>query len=96
MITSTATLRVRPGREAEFERLLLELVGNVRRHEPGCTLFHFVRAQSDPRTYLVIELYADRAAYQRHKETAYLKQTIPVMMTYLAADPELADYDLVE
>jgi quinol monooxygenase YgiN len=95
MITCTATLRVSPGKEAEFEKLLLELVANVHEHEPGCTLFHFVRSQSDPRTYLVIELYSDREAYDRHHGTDYLERTIPVMMTYLASDPELEEYDPV-
>lgn len=95
MITCTAKLRVLAGEEERFERLLLDLVENVHRHEPGCTLFHFVRSQSDPRTYLVIELYADREAYEHHKRAEYLERTIPVMMTYLASDPELEDYDQV-
>ncbi len=95
MITCTATLRVRAGDEERFERLLLELVDDVRRHEPGCTLFHFVRSQREPRTYLVIEIYADRAAFDFHHGTDYLARTIPEMKTYLASDPELEDYDLV-
>lgn len=96
MITCTATLRVREGHEADFEELLKKLTRSVRQNEPGCKLFYFVRAQSDPRTYLVIELYEDQEAYDFHHGTDYLQATIPVMMNYLASDPELENYDLVE
>jgi quinol monooxygenase YgiN len=96
LITCTTILKPREDKEEPFERLLKELVRNVRQHEPGTTLFQLVRSQSAPRTYLVIEQYADKDALAAHSKTEYLKATVPEMLTYLEEPPQLDSFDPVE
>ena len=92
MITATAIQRVRQGKEAELVGLMRALTDQVKAHEPGCTIFLYVRSSDRPRTYLVIEQYADRKAFDAHHATAYLKAFIPKMMACLEAPPEVETY----
>lgn len=96
MITCTTILRPREDSREPFERLLKQLVRNVREHEPGTTLFQLVRSQNAPRTYLVIEQYRDKDALAVHSRTDYLKATVPEMLTYLEEEPKLDSFDPVE
>ena len=95
MITCTTVLKVKEDSREPFERLLKELVRNVREHEPGTTLFQLVSSKTSPRTYLVIEQYADDAALAFHSGTDYLKTTVPEMLTYLEEKPQLDSFDPV-
>jgi quinol monooxygenase YgiN len=96
VITCTTILKPREDSREPFERLLKTLVRNVREHEPGTTLFQLVRSQNVPRTYLVIEQYADKDALAFHSRTDYLKATVPEMLTYLEEAPKLDSFDPVE
>lgn len=96
MITCTAKQHVKPGKEAELERLMKALVADVRAHEPDCTIFEFVRSQSEPGVYLVVEQYADEAAFARHRQTEYLQRTIPAMLECLATPPDLESFESVD
>lgn len=96
MVTCTALQKVREGKEADLTRLMQELTENVRAHEPGCTLFLWVRSKTAPRAYLVIEQYVDDRAWEFHRDTDYLKAVIPHLMTCLERDPELAMFEAVE
>lgn len=96
MITCTTILRPREDSREPFERLLKQLVRNVREHEPDTTLFELVRSQNAPRTYLVLEQYRDEDALAFHSRSDYLKATVPEMLTYLEEEPKLDSFDLVE
>jgi len=95
MITCTAVQHVKPGREAEVERLMQALVHDVRAHEPGCSIFEFVRSQTEPGTYLVIEQYADEETFARHRQTEYLQRMLPRLLDCLETAPDLATYESV-
>jgi len=95
MITCTAIQHVKPGREAEVERLMLALVDDVRANEPGCSIFEFVRSKTESGTYLVIEQYADEETFARHRQTEYLLRTLPQLLDCLESPPELATYESV-
>jgi len=92
VITATAIQRVRQGKEAELIRLMKDLTDEVKANEPGCTIFTYVRSTDKPRTYLVIEQYADQKAFDAHHATAYLKAFIPKMMACLEGPPEVETY----
>jgi quinol monooxygenase YgiN len=84
---------VREGKEAALVALMKDLTAKVRANEPGCTLFVYVRSTDKPRTYLVIEQYADQRAFDAHHATDYLRDFIPQMMECLEAAPDVATYD---
>jgi quinol monooxygenase YgiN len=74
MLGIVATLKVKPGMEAEFEALAKQLVERVRADEPGCTFYALYRAETAG-TYVFIERYADDAAFAAHRKTPHM-QTI--------------------
>ena len=92
MITVTAVQKVRPGREAELDRLMRRLAEDVQRHEPGCLRFDYVRAEGDGLTRLVYEQYRDRVAFEYHKTTPYLREFIPGLLECLQQPPEVTTY----
>ncbi|MFJ5230903.1 putative quinol monooxygenase [Kitasatospora sp. NPDC088391] len=95
MITCTTVLDVAEGREAEFEELLTDLVLEVRANEPGTPFFELVRSRTAPRRYLVVEQYADEAAFAAHARTDYLARFVPRMLPLLTGDPVIDSYDPV-
>jgi quinol monooxygenase YgiN len=67
-----ATLNVKTGLEAEFERLAGELVQKVIGTEPGCQYFALFRGESAG-VYHFVERYADSAALDFHRATVHSK-----------------------
>lgn len=63
-------VRVKPGREADFERATL---ANARASlaEPGVADFDVLRRQDDPSRFLLVEVYRTPEAALAHKETAH-------------------------
>ena len=73
MISVVATLKIRPGKEQEFEQVASELVAKVNANEPGCLLYALHRG-NDPQTYVFLERYADEAATEAHRASAHFKE----------------------
>ncbi|MCX8252941.1 hypothetical protein RHAL1_02032 [Beijerinckiaceae bacterium RH AL1] len=90
MITVVATQIVRPGKEAALQELMVDLTAKVKAAEPGCVTFDWVRDTADPHRALVIEQYADEAAYRHHIGTPYLAAFLPRLSACLAAEPTVA------
>jgi quinol monooxygenase YgiN len=88
MLAIIATLNVKPGMEAEFEAVALELVAKVNALEPGCTLYTLSRG-SAPQSYVFMERYVDQAALDAHRITAHFKELGARMGAFLAGRPEV-------
>jgi quinol monooxygenase YgiN len=66
--------RVRPGKNADFEKAVSEMMAGVRAKEPGnvyCDLLHLA---GDSQTYVIMERYRDAAASKAHVESQYIKK----------------------
>ena len=66
--------KVKPGKNADFEKAIKEMMIGVRAKEPGnlyCDLFHLPQ---DLQAYAIIERYRDAAASKEHAESAYIKK----------------------
>jgi quinol monooxygenase YgiN len=66
--------KVMPGKNAEFEKAISEMMVGVRTKEPGnvyCDLFH---VPQDLQTYVIIERYKNIEASKAHGESAYIKK----------------------
>jgi quinol monooxygenase YgiN len=72
MLGVVATVKVKPGMEAQFEAVAKELVAKVNASEPGCKLYVLHRAEA-PGTYVFMERYVDQAAVDAHRATDYFK-----------------------
>lgn len=70
MIVRIITVKVKPGREADFEAATLSNhEGSIA--EPGVLRFDVLRDENKPSTYYLYEAYRDEAATAAHKQTAH-------------------------
>ena len=65
MITILATYVVTPGSEEDVAELLRAYIPMVLT-EPGCISFNAYRGADNPRRFVLVEQYADRAAVDAH------------------------------
>lgn len=92
MITVTAVQKVKPGKEAELDRLMTRLAADIEANEPGCLRFDYVKSDNDPSRRLVYEQYRDAIAFEYHKTTPYLRDFIPALLECLEQPPEVTTY----
>jgi quinol monooxygenase YgiN len=88
MLGVVATLKVKPGREREFEAVAKELVAKVNANEPGCKLYALHHGEA-PGTYVFMERYVDQAAVDAHRATEHFKALGPRMGEYMEGRPEV-------
>ena len=90
-----ATLKVKPGHEADFERLQTELSELTHAQEPDTLVYDILRSHTARDTYVVYARFKDEAAFQLHQGTAFHERLVPPIMATLGADMELQLYDYV-
>ena len=95
MLGVVATLKVKPGMEAEFEKVAKELVAKVNANEKGCKLYALHKAET-PGTYVFMERYTDQAAVEAHRATDYFKALGRKMGEYMDGRPEVLRLKEVE
>lgn len=71
-IVVVARLRAAPGKGDALAALLSEQVAVVRGAEPGCIAYRLHRSDSDPEVFYFYEAYVDDAAFELHRNAAYL------------------------
>lgn len=74
-----ATLKVKAGKEAEFEAVFRELQDAVKKNEPGALQYEVFKSKANPSTYVVMEQYKTDADLAAHGKSAH----------YAAAGPKL-------
>ncbi len=93
MIAVTATLKIKAGKEAEFEGVMQALGGKVRANESGCKLYQLARSKKDPAIYVVIERYDDQDAFTAHSRTDYFKSAVPKMSSCFDGPPAIEIFE---
>jgi quinol monooxygenase YgiN len=88
MLAIIATLKVKPGNEAEFEAVAKELVAKVNANESGCKLYELSRGTAR-QTYVFMERYVDQAALDFHRTTEHFKELGAKMGPFLDGRPEV-------
>jgi quinol monooxygenase YgiN len=88
MLGVVATLKIKPGREPEFEAVAKELVAKVNAHEPGCKLYALHVGEA-PHTYVFLERYVDQAAVDAHRATEYFKALGRKMGEFMDGRPDV-------
>jgi quinol monooxygenase YgiN len=74
-----ATLKVKAGKEAEFEAIFSELQAQVKANEPGALQYELFKSKANASTYIVMEQYKTDADLAAHGKTAH----------FVAAGPKL-------
>ena len=95
MLGVVATIKVKPGMEAQFEAVAKELVAKVTANEPGCRLYVLHHGEA-PQTYVFMERYADQAAVEAHRASDYFKALGRKMGEFMDGRPEVLRLKEVE
>jgi quinol monooxygenase YgiN len=95
MIGVVAVIRVKEGREAEFEAGFRELTAQVKANEPGARMYQLTRSRAEPRTYKVLEVYEDDAALEAHRTSEHYKVGGRKLREVAEAPPEVEVLDAV-
>jgi len=89
-----ATLRVQPGKEAEFEGVFAELAGAVNANEPGNSFYKLFRT-ADAGVYKVLECYDGDAAVEAHRASDHFRTLGAKLGPCLAGAPEIEKFPAV-
>jgi len=73
-IFHTAHLRVRKDSVEQFRDRLLRHARISLEAEPGCHRFDIHQETDDPTLFLLIEIYADKAAFDAHRNSPHFLQ----------------------
>jgi quinol monooxygenase YgiN len=86
MLGVVATIKIKEGKGAEFEKVATELVNKVNENEKGCLLYQLYYGEV-PNTYVLMERYADEAAVGAHRGTEYFKTLGRAMGEFMDGKP---------
>jgi quinol monooxygenase YgiN len=95
MTVFIATLRIKPGHEAEFERLQTELSQLTHASEPDTLVYDILRSRDNPDTYVVYGRFKDEAAFQHHQTTSFHDRLVPPILATVAGDMDLKFFSYV-
>lgn len=90
-----ATITVQEGKNAEFERIFLELAAAVRANEPGNIFYELHRSKTDPQVYKVMEQYASAEALDAHGKADHFREANRRLASLVAAAPNIEVLDAV-
>lgn len=83
-----ATLKVKPGKESEFEGVFLDLQASVKKNEPGALQYEVFRSKQ-PSTYIVMEQYKSEADLAAHRATPHMAAAGPKLGAVLDGRPQI-------
>ena len=86
------TIKPRPGRRREAE----DQLQSMRRSsltEPGCVFMHLVQPQDDPDTWVMLEMFRSRAAWDEHMRQPYNVRGNVILEDLLREPSELRFFD---
>ena len=92
MIGQTIRLKIKEGKEAEFEALVAQLMSDVTSNEQG-SIYDVRRVRDAPLTYFYFISFPDEAAFDRYMAADYHMQMSPKALALLDGDPVFDDLD---
>src|SRR5438094_10619299 len=94
LLTVIATLRARPGKEAELQDYLTTLAGYTRT-EMGCVSYDLNQLQGDPGQFVMVEYWTGRSAFDQHLSMPYMQEFAAQMPHLLAAPLTMQLFDMI-
>jgi quinol monooxygenase YgiN len=89
MLTITAIIRTKQGREGVMRDALLEVAANVRANEPDTIDFFVSQDISDPCVFTTYERFTDQAAMDRHNNSDVVARFFGIAKPILDGDVTL-------
>jgi quinol monooxygenase YgiN len=90
-----ATLKIKPGREAEFERLQTELSQLTHAQEPGVRVYDVIRHREKRNVYVVTARFDSEAAFQAHMKISFHERLVPPILDCVDGQMDLQFYDWI-
>ena len=90
-----ATLKIKPGKEQEFEAVFLDLQAAVKRDEPGALQYEVFKSKAQASTYIVMEQYKSEADLAAHRTTPHMTAAGPKLGAVLDGRPGIELLDKV-
>lgn len=91
--TFIATLKIKNGREADFERLQKELSQLTHASEPDTLVYDVLRHSEQPRSYVVYGRFKSEAAFELHQKSAFHERLVPPIIDCVEGSMDLQFYD---
>ncbi len=88
-----AKAKVQDGKEAEFEKVALELAKQVEANEPGNKLYRLCKSAEGE--YVFVELYDSPEAMAEHRTSPHMKEAGPKFFALMAGRPEITVLDVL-
>ena len=78
-VGAAVTIKVLPGKGQEFETEFAKQAANVAKFEKGNQLYKLYKSRTEPDTYIVMEIYDDKAAVEFHGKNGHMDLTRPIV-----------------
>ena len=88
-------LRVKPGREPDFERLQSELARLALELEPGMIAYEVLKHRTQPGAYLLYLRFRDEASFTAHRATDHQDRLLPQILATLGEEMDMQFYDCI-
>jgi quinol monooxygenase YgiN len=88
-------LTVQPGLEGEFEAAFRQAVASVKANEPTTRFYQCFKSQTEPYTYVTMELFESQEAQAAHQASEHFQAILPRIKATLAAPPDAQKLDLL-
>lgn len=88
------TLVAKPGKEAEAEKLLTDLLEPSHREE-GCILYALHRGIDAPRLFAFVERWATRELNEKHLTSEYFQSQLKLVPELFSEGPNVTYYEAV-
>ncbi len=88
-----ARLKVKEGKEKEFEKVFRELRDKVHANEKGCHYYEFFKARDAQGVYVVMERYASQQDLDEHGKTEYFRAVQKSLGPLMGGMPEVTFFD---
>ena len=85
-VSFIARMKVKEGREEEFEGHCRALEKKVLENEPDILYYRFFKLR-EPRCYVCVESFPDESTEEKHMNTEYLAEIAPPLLDCLEGDP---------
>jgi quinol monooxygenase YgiN len=88
MPTSIIKIKVKPGREADFEAVLQRLIPASNANEPGILFYQGFRTGT-PGEYIMLESFKDSEAHKAHTASPHFQANRPALTDCFDGPPEV-------
>ncbi len=88
-------VKVKAGKNAEFENGFKEAQAGVRAEEPGCVYYDLYQSSADPQAYFVLERYTGQEAVDQHSKTKHFAKLMQSTGALTEGPPDMQNLKLV-